>query len=126
MIRGYANVRDISLIPDRVPEGIFQPGFANDMSLVGRRPEDPRYVALYTSEQRRALNVRPGITSPASMSYRDEEGMLRGADWERTYCTEVLPAKLAIDLAYLSRRTLFSDVGLILRTLFSMFRQNTS
>lgn len=93
------------------------------MSLVGLLPEDPRYVALYASEQRRALNVRPGITSPASLSYRDEEGMLHGADWERTYCTEVLPAKLSIDLAYLSRRTLFSDVGLILRTLFSMFKK---
>src|SRR6476469_2092904 len=75
-----------------------------DMSLVGPRPEDPRYVALYTPQQRRVLNVRPGITSAASLAYRDEEQLLEGADWETTYCNTVMPAKLALDLAYLRRR----------------------
>ncbi|RXM21690.1 sugar transferase, partial [Citrobacter sp. AAK_AS5] len=56
-----------------------------DMSLVGPRPEDPRYVAFYTPEQRRVLAVRPGITSAASLAYRHEEQMLSGADWETIY-----------------------------------------
>ncbi len=93
-----------------------------DMSLVGPRPEDPRYVAHYTPEQRQALQVRPGITSAASLAYRHEEQMLAGADWEETYRTQVLPAKLAIDLDYLAHRTLLSDLRLILDTIFAMFR----
>ncbi|MEW6580001.1 MAG: sugar transferase, partial [Chloroflexota bacterium] len=67
-----------------------------DMSLVGPRPEDPRYVALYTPEQRRVLDVRPGITSLASIEYRHEEAVLRGPDWEQRYIREVMPAKLTI------------------------------
>jgi lipopolysaccharide/colanic/teichoic acid biosynthesis glycosyltransferase len=97
-----------------------------DMSLVGPRPEDPRYVAQYTPEQRQLLNVRPGMTSAASLVYRNEEQMLAGADWEKLYRTEVLPAKLAIDLSYLSKRTFFSDLLLILRTILSMFHSSLS
>ncbi len=92
-----------------------------DMSLVGPRPEDPRYVALYTPEQRQVLAVRPGITSAASLAYRDEEQLLSGIDWETKYREEVLPAKLAIDLAYLARRTLGSDLRLIFQTLVAVF-----
>jgi lipopolysaccharide/colanic/teichoic acid biosynthesis glycosyltransferase len=91
------------------------------MSLVGPRPEDPRYVALYTPEQRRVLTVRPGITSAASLAYRHEEQLLSGADWETVYRTRVLPDKLAIDLAYLARRTLGSDLKLIRQTVAAMF-----
>ena len=93
-----------------------------DMSLVGPRPEDPRYVVQYTPEQREIFKVRPGITSAASLAYRHEEEILSGPDWERIYCTEVLPAKLAIDLDYLYKRTFFSDLFLIIRTIFSLFR----
>lgn len=91
-----------------------------DMSLVGPRPEDPRYVALYTAEQQQVLAVRPGITSAASLAFRHEEQMLTGANWEMVYRTQVLPAKLAIDLAYLTRRTLLSDLHLILRTILAL------
>jgi len=93
-----------------------------EMSLVGPRPEDPRYVAQYTPEQRQVLRVRPGITSAASLVYRHEEQMLAGKDWETTYRTEVLPAKLAIDLDYLAHRTLFSDMRLVFNTVLAMFR----
>jgi len=93
-----------------------------DMSLVGPRPEDPRYVALYTPAQRRVLHVRPGITSAASLTYRHEEQLLSGTDWETVYRTQVMPRKLAIDLEYLAKRTLFSDLNLILRTVFAMLR----
>ncbi len=93
-----------------------------DMSLVGPRPEDPRYVALYTPEQRRVLDVRPGITSLASIEYRNEEAVLHGPDWEQRYIHEVMPAKLAIDLRYVQRATLFTDLLIILRTLLALFR----
>ncbi len=92
-----------------------------EMSLIGPRPEDPRYVALYTPEQRRVLAVRPGITSAASLAYRHEEQLLAGPDWETVYRTRVLPDKLAIDLAYLERRTLASDLKLILQTIAAVF-----
>jgi lipopolysaccharide/colanic/teichoic acid biosynthesis glycosyltransferase len=88
-----------------------------EMSLVGPRPEDPRYVALYTPEQRQILRVRPGITSAASVAYKQEAQLLVGNQWESIYCSKILPAKLAIDEAYLARRTLRSDIVLILRTI---------
>jgi lipopolysaccharide/colanic/teichoic acid biosynthesis glycosyltransferase len=91
-----------------------------DMSLVGPRPEDPSYVALYTEEQRGILSVRPGITSAASLAYRNEEQLLSGPDWETVYKTQVMPAKLAIDLEYISHRTFLTDLELIFRTIKSM------
>lgn len=93
-----------------------------EMSLVGPRPEDPRYVARYTPAQRQVLAVRPGITSAASLAYRHEEQLLVGDDWETCYCTQVLPDKLAIDLAYLERRTLVSDLQILLQTLAAVFK----
>jgi lipopolysaccharide/colanic/teichoic acid biosynthesis glycosyltransferase len=87
-----------------------------EMSLVGPRPEDPRYVALYTPEQRRVLEVRPGITSPASIHYRHEEEMLAGSNWEADYVEKVLPHKLEIELTYLTRRTLWTDLGILAQT----------
>jgi len=92
-----------------------------EMSLVGPRPEDPRYVALYTPEQCCVLAVRPGITSAASLAFRHEEQLLAGEDWETLYREQVLPAKLAIDLAYLERRTAFSDLKLVFRTIAAIF-----
>jgi lipopolysaccharide/colanic/teichoic acid biosynthesis glycosyltransferase len=88
-----------------------------DMSLVGPRPETPRYVALYDAAQRRSLAARPGITSPASLRYRNEETLLVGPDWETTYVETILPAKLRIDLEYLDRRTLCSDLVVIACTI---------
>lgn len=93
-----------------------------EMSLVGPRPEDPRYVALYTPVQRRLLAVRPGITGAASLAYRHEEQLLAGPDWEQVYVAEVLPAKLSIDLAWLAQRTLAGDLALILRTVAAVVR----
>ena len=93
-----------------------------DMSLVGPRPEDPRYVALYTAEQRRVLSVRPGITSPASVRFRHEEEMLPGEGWERVYREEVLPAKLQIELEYLECRSVWRDLGVIAQTVLALVR----
>jgi len=87
------------------------------MSLVGPRPEDPRYVALYTPEQRRVLSVRPGITSAASVHYRHEEAILQGPNWEEVYRTVVMPNKLRLDLDYLASRTFLSDMRILWETL---------
>jgi lipopolysaccharide/colanic/teichoic acid biosynthesis glycosyltransferase len=90
-----------------------------EMGLVGPRPEDPRYVALYTPEQRRILEIRPGITSPASLRYRHEEQLLAGPDWEQVYVEQVMPHKLQIELDYVERRTCASDLALILETVLA-------
>ena len=89
-----------------------------DMSLVGPRPEVAKYVALYSPEQRRVLEVRPGITDPASLAYRHEEALLaRAADPERFYIETVMPAKLRINLDYINHRTFVRDLAVLLRTL---------
>jgi len=93
-----------------------------EMSLVGPRPEDPRYVALYTPEQRRVLSVRPGLTSPASVRYRDEASLLQGDDWERVYRERVMPDKLSLELEYLQHANVWSDLRILARTLEAMFR----
>jgi lipopolysaccharide/colanic/teichoic acid biosynthesis glycosyltransferase len=93
-----------------------------DMSLVGPRPEDPRYVALYTPDQREVLRVRPGITSPASVAYRNEEAILAGDNWHTRYIEEVMPAKLAIDLEYVQHGTLLTDVKILAQTFLALFR----
>jgi len=94
-----------------------------EMSLVGPRPEVPRYVAGYTPRQRGVLRVRPGITDPASLAYVDEAAVLaRFENCERAYVEVVLPAKLALSLDYLDRRTLRSDFGILVRTLVRIAR----
>jgi lipopolysaccharide/colanic/teichoic acid biosynthesis glycosyltransferase len=93
-----------------------------DMSIVGPRPEVPKYVALYTPEQRRVLSVRPGITGMASIAYINENEVLgRSADPERTYVEEVMPAKLALDLEYVGKAGVFTDLGIIVRTIGRLF-----
>lgn len=92
------------------------------MSVVGPRPEVPRYVALYTEEQRQVLSVRPGVTGMASMHYIDENEMLaKAADPEKAYIEEVLPAKLALDLQYVRERSFVLDLRIILVTVGKVF-----
>lgn len=93
-----------------------------DMSVVGPRPEVPKYVALYTEEQRAVLSVRPGITGMASINYIDENELLaRSADPERAYIEEVMPAKLALDLKYVRERSFALDLRIILATVGKVF-----
>ena len=96
-----------------------------DMSLVGPRPEVPRYVADYPADVRaKVLSVRPGITDLASVQYRDESVLLaRAADPEREYREVVLPAKLRLAVEYVDHATLAGDlrlIGLTLRTLLGL------
>ena len=87
------------------------------MSIVGPRPEVPEYVALYTDVQQQVLNVRPGLTDPASIAYINENELLAASsDPEKTYKEEVMPAKLKMNLEYLDKRNFVSDLGLILKT----------
>jgi lipopolysaccharide/colanic/teichoic acid biosynthesis glycosyltransferase len=89
-----------------------------DMSFVGPRPEVPEYVARYNLGQRAVLNVRPGITDEASLAYFNENELLsKSANPEKTYLEEIMPAKIELNLAYLKRRSFFSDLGVIIRTL---------
>ena len=89
------------------------------MSLVGPRPEVPRYVALYPHSLReKLLSVRPGITDPVSLAYRDEgEQLARAGDAEREYVEVLLPRKLALAAQYVDEASLWTDLRLIARTL---------
>ena len=89
------------------------------MSLVGPRPEVPRYVAHYPAALKDVvLSVRPGITDPASLRFRNESAQLAAAaDPEREYIDVILPAKLACAADYAAHASLWTDLGVVLRTL---------
>ena len=92
--------------------------FSGEMSLVGPRPEVPRYVELYTEAQRAILALRPGITDLASIKYRNESDLLGAAENpDETYVQILLPDKIRINLAYASEAGLWSDFLVILATL---------
>jgi lipopolysaccharide/colanic/teichoic acid biosynthesis glycosyltransferase len=94
------------------------------MSLVGPRPEVPRYVACYPADVRDVvLSVRPGITDRASIEFKDENEILgRAADAHLAYVNEVLPIKLRYYVAYVAQRSFWSDVGIILSTFRALVR----
>ena len=94
------------------------------MSLVGPRPEVPRYVALYPPELRaRVLSVRPGITDLASITFRNESELLaRAADPEREYLQVVMPRKLALAASYADSPSLAQDLRILWRTLRLLMR----
>lgn len=88
-----------------------------EMSVVGPRPEVPEYVALYTAEQRQVLDFRPGITSPASLAFVDEESVLAAqSDPEDYYARVLVPQKLAADLKYCRKASLSGDLRIIAAT----------
>ena len=92
-----------------------------DMSLVGPRPEVPRYVKSYTEEQKKVLVVRPGITDPSSLAYRYEEELLARQANPRIYYQEVvLPHKLSLNAEYIRNISLKCDLSLLAKTLFSL------
>lgn len=88
------------------------------MSFVGPRPEVPRYVDRYTPEQRQLLDYKPGITDLATLVFRDEEALLRGAeDVEEFYVNHCIPRKFHLNLQYARRANLIEDVLIIAETL---------
>lgn len=89
-----------------------------EMTLVGPRPEMQRYVSLYTTEQRRVLDLMPGITDPASIKYRNESEMLgRSYNPELLYIEEIMPEKIRMNLQYAEKATVWCDMCLIISTL---------
>ena len=89
-----------------------------DMSLVGPRPEVPKYVALYNEEQRHVLDVRPGITDMASLRYKDENDILGKVDNpEEYYINIIMRDKLNLNLEYIEKSNLFFDIYLIIKTI---------
>ena len=94
------------------------------MSLVGPRPEVPRYVAHYPPEVRRiVLSVAPGITDWASIHYKDENAILgHAADPDQAYIDSILPVKLEYYVRYVQERTFWTDLRIIVRTLAALAR----
>lgn len=96
--------------------------FLGDMSIVGPRPEVRKYVDLYSEEQRKVFQVRPGITDLASIKYRNENELLSQVDDPDTYYIDVImPDKLAINLEYIHHQSFMGDIKIIFNTLFKIF-----
>jgi len=91
--------------------------FTGDMSFVGPRPEVSKYVKLYTEQQKKVLEVKPGITDIASIKYRNENELLENSkDPERFYIEEIMPDKIKMNLDYINERSFFKDIKLIFMT----------
>ena len=93
-----------------------------DMTIIGTRPEVPRYVAEYTDEMMATLLLQPGASGAASIAYRHENEMLKDCeDPEQFYIDTILPDKMAINLAYLRKFSIWQDLWLMLRTVACVF-----
>ena len=91
--------------------------FVGDMSLVGPRPEVRHYVDYWTEEQMHVLDVRPGITDPASIKFRNENELMEQAeDPEDYYINVIMQEKLKLYLEYVQNHTFWGDIGLIFKT----------
>lgn len=94
-----------------------------EMSVVGPRPEVPKYVNLYSDEQLKVLTVLPGLTDFASIEYLDEQKVLgASSDPEKLYIEEVMPSKLSLNLKYINEKSFLLDIKLIFRTLLKIVR----
>lgn len=90
-----------------------------EMSLVGPRPEVPKYVDQYTAEQRKVLQLKPGITDLATLAFRHEEELLKSADdLEKFYVHFCVPKKIELNLRYAQQANLWQDTKIIFQTLF--------
>ncbi len=91
--------------------------FLGDMSLVGPRPEVRHYVDYWTPEQMHGLDVRPGITDPASIKFRNENELMEKAeDPEKYYIEVIMQEKIKLYLEYVEKHNFFYDLGLIFKT----------
>lgn len=106
---------------DELPQ--FLNVLVGDMSVVGPRPQVAWAVDLYTPEERRLLDVKPGITDDASIKFRDEGAILKGApDPDRAYLERIAPEKIRLGLKYVNEHTMFMDIRIIGRTLIAAAR----
>jgi len=99
--------------------------FVGDMSLVGPRPEVPKYIDCYSDDEKHdVLSVKPGITDNASIEFRNENELLASSDDpEATYINEVLPKKIALYRKYVRERSFFGDVAIIFKTIFLVLKK---
>jgi lipopolysaccharide/colanic/teichoic acid biosynthesis glycosyltransferase len=89
-----------------------------EMSLVGPRPEVEKYVNLYTSEQRKVLDIIPGMTDPASIKYVNENEILASAeDPEKVYIEVIMPEKIKLNLKYYETASCWTDFLVIIKTI---------
>jgi lipopolysaccharide/colanic/teichoic acid biosynthesis glycosyltransferase len=97
----------------------------NNMSLVGPRPEVPKYVALYSPEIRDIIfSVKPGITDNASIHYRSENSLLTSlSNSEKVYIEEILPKKLRLNVDYVKHQSFWGDIKIIFKTLISLIKK---
>ena len=95
--------------------------FIGDMSLVGPRPEVRHYVDYWTPEQLHVLDVRPGITDPASIKFRNENELMESAeDPESFYINVIMQEKLKLYLEYVQNASFWYDVKLIFKTIYAI------
>lgn len=98
--------------------------FIGDMSLVGPRPEVRHYVDYWTPEQLHVLDVRPGITDPASIKFRNEnELMVQAEDPEKYYIEVIMQEKIKLYLEYVEKHNFFYDLGLIFKTFWVIVKE---
>jgi lipopolysaccharide/colanic/teichoic acid biosynthesis glycosyltransferase len=87
------------------------------MSLVGPRPEVRRYVDAYQPEYMATLLIRPGITAPSSIAFKDEDKLLNaGGNPEVIYVEKILPPKMALNLEYMNHLSVFRDIKIMFQT----------
>ncbi len=97
--------------------------FIGDMSVVGPRPEVRKYVELYTTNQKMVLNTKPGITDYASIEFSNENEILGNVpNPEEVYITQIMPAKLNLNLKYIAEKSLLTDFKIILKTILKILR----
>jgi len=98
--------------------------FIGDMSLVGPRPEVRHYVDYWTPEQMNVLDVRPGITDPASIKFRNEnELMEKSENPEKYYIEVIMQEKIKLYLEYVEKHNFFYDIGLIFKTFWVIVKE---
>ena len=98
--------------------------FIGDMSLVGPRPEVRHYVDMWTEEQQHVLDVRPGITDPASIRYRNENELLEKAeDPEKYYVEVIMQDKIKLYLEYVEKHSFWYDIKLIFQTFYTIVKE---
>ena len=94
-----------------------------DMSLVGPRPEVPKYVNIYNESEREVLKVKPGITDFASIEYRDENEILGNVENpEEYYINAIMKHKLQLNLEYINKNNIFLDIKIIFKTLLKCLK----
>ena len=97
--------------------------FVGDMSLVGPRPEVRHYVDFWSPEQMHVLDVRPGITDPASIKFRNENELMENADDPEKYYIEIImQEKIMLYLEYVKDHSFFGDIGLIFKTFWTIIK----